>query len=514
MPITMCGVPTTPATKPPTAAPRASFTAVTFLLLLLLTVAAVLVHGYHPEVEDAEIYLPGIKKALNPNLYPYNQAFFASHAHLTFFPNLIAASVRFSHVPLDYALLAWHLLSIFLLLLACWRVGRLCFASPRARWGGVAMVAALLTIPVAGTSLYVMDQYLNTRSLSTPMLLLAIVNAVEHRWMRVGLWLGLTALIHPLMVVFGFAYVVLIIALERREKLSIAACLFLPFGLFPPVSDAYREILNTRSYFFLLRWEWYEWLGIFGPIALLWWYRRLARSHDLPGLRLMSSTLILFELLFFAAALVLTIPPRFANLAELQPMRALHLVYILLFAFGGGLLAEFVLRDKIWRWLLLFLPLCLGMWYAQRQLFPATSHLELPWTRTRNDWVRAFLWIRHNTPPDAYFALDPKHMGLPGEDQHGFRAVAERSMLADALKDSGAASMFPQLAEEWKRQVRAEEGWNSFQLADFQKLRRQFGVDWVALEHPVAGMECPYRNSTVLVCRIPTVNPPPAAGHS
>ena len=59
---------------------------------LLLTAAAILVHGYHPFVEDAEIYVPGIKQALIPALYPYNAAFFASHAHLTLFPNLIAAS--------------------------------------------------------------------------------------------------------------------------------------------------------------------------------------------------------------------------------------------------------------------------------------------------------------------------------------------------------------------------------------------------------------------------------------
>ena len=55
-------------------------------LLSLLSAAAVLVHGYHPFIEDAEIYVPGIKKLLNPALYPYNAVFFASHARLTFFP--------------------------------------------------------------------------------------------------------------------------------------------------------------------------------------------------------------------------------------------------------------------------------------------------------------------------------------------------------------------------------------------------------------------------------------------
>jgi hypothetical protein len=38
------------------------------LPLFFLTAAAVMVHGYHPFVEDAEIYVPGIKKALNPAL--------------------------------------------------------------------------------------------------------------------------------------------------------------------------------------------------------------------------------------------------------------------------------------------------------------------------------------------------------------------------------------------------------------------------------------------------------------
>ncbi|HKT70919.1 MAG TPA: hypothetical protein VJP83_15850, partial [Terriglobales bacterium] len=464
----------------------------TFAALLLLTLGAVVVAGYHPAVEDAEIYLPGVLKVLNPQLFPYNQGFFASHAHLTLYPNLIAASVRISHLPFEYAMLLWQLLAVWLLLFACWRISRLRFPSPRAIWGAVALSAALLTIPVAGTSLYIMDQNVNTRTLSTPMILLAIVNVVEHKWARGLVWIVLTGLIHPLMVVFGAAYMFFVIWMERRELAPVAALALLPLGFFPPVTEAYRQILNTREYFFLLRWEWYEWLGLLGPLPILWCYGRIAGSHHLPVLKRLCSALIIFELVFFAAALVLTIPPQFANLAELQPMRALLLVYIFMFLFTGGLLAQWVLGDKAWRWVALFLPLCLGMWYAQRQLFPASPHLELPWTSNNNQWVQTFDWIRQNTPVNAYFALNPQHMELPGEDQHGFRAIAERSMLADALKDSGAASMFPQLAPEWQRQTQAEKGWNNFHLNDLQTLKAHFGVDWVVLEHPVAGLECPY----------------------
>lgn len=181
--------------------------------------------------------------------------------------------------------------------------------------------------------------------------------------------------------------------------------------------------------------------------------------------------LLLFEAIFFAVALAISIPGRFDNFAELQPMRCLHLLYILMFLCMGGLLGKFILKQSLWRWALLFLPLCLLMWYAQRETFPSSQHIELPWRASPNPWVSAFQWIRLNTPEDAYFALDPRHMAVSGEDEHGFRAIAQRSMLADAVKDSGAASMFPALSEEWQRQVNAQQGWKDFQLADFERLK-------------------------------------------
>ena len=96
---------------------------------------------------------------LDPGLFPAGENFFQSHASLTLFPDLIAASVRLGHLSLEWALLLWQWLSIFLLLLACWQLSSKCFAEATARWCGVALLAALLTLPVAGTSLYIFDQY-------------------------------------------------------------------------------------------------------------------------------------------------------------------------------------------------------------------------------------------------------------------------------------------------------------------------------------------------------------------
>jgi hypothetical protein len=92
---------------------------------------------------------------------------------------------------------------------------------------------------------------------------------------------------------------------------------------------------------------------------------------------------------------------------------------------------------------------------------------------------------------------------LPGEDQNGFRAIAQRSVLADEVKDSGAVTMFPPNAEVWLAQTQAQKGWKSFQLADFERLHRDYGVTWVVLQRPgVPGLNCPYQNPAVQVCQV------------
>jgi hypothetical protein len=161
------------------------------------------------------------------------------------------------------------------------------------------------------------------------------------------------------------------------------------------------------------------------------------------------------------------------------------------------------LKDHVWRWLLLFFPVCAGMFVAQRQLFPSTAHIEWPWAAPKNQWEQAFLWIRQNTPVDATFAIGPFYMEAPGEDRIGFRALAERSRLADANKDSGAVAMFPPLAEEWSEQFQAQKNWQHFTRTDFLQLQEKYRVSWLVVQVDVtAAWHCPYKNSAIAVCQI------------
>jgi hypothetical protein len=109
-----------------------------------------------------------------------------------------------------------------------------------------------------------------------------------------------------------------------------------------------------------------------------------------------------------------------------------------------------------------------------------------------------------NTPENAYFALDPHYMEAPGEDFHGFRALAERSQLADAVKDAAVVTQVPELGPLWASQVAAEDGWRNFKLADFERLKTAFGVDWVLVAYPQpGGLACRWHNDSLAVCQIP-----------
>ncbi len=472
--------------------------------LLLLTGAALLVHGYHPYTEDAAFYVPPAKKLLNPALYPHGADFFESHAGLTLFPRLIAASVQASHLSLDVVLLAWHSLCIFLFLLGCWKAACLCFEEPAARWCSVGLVAALLTMPVAGTALFLMDQYVNPRSFSSFAGMFSVACALERRYVGAIAWLLAAGLIHPLMPIYGMFFLMLLAWHQRRGmKAEGLAALLVPGFWFEQPSEAYHQAAVLHSYHYVTEWPWYGWVGIFAPVAAFLWFGRIARAGRMRNVELLCRCLVPFILVSLVGALLLDIPERFEALARLQPLRSLHLAYVLLVLLMGGMAGQFVLKRSVARWLVLFVPLCAVMAYAQFAEFPATAHIEWPGAASRNGWVQAFDWVRKNTPVDAYFALDPWYMDDPGEDQQSFRAIAERSMLVDAVKDSGAVAMFPSLAEDWWARLRAVEDWNEFQPADYQDLKLRYGVNWVLVKQPgIAGMECPYRNAQAQVCRL------------
>jgi hypothetical protein len=378
------------------------------------------------------------------------------------------------------------------------------------------LIAALLTIPVAGTALYIMDQYFNPRNLAAFAGIFAATRILKKNYLAAVLWVVFAAAVHPLMAAFAASFCVLLVAMEKLEnkrhstigaaRLGVALGCLLPFGisLDPPTSQAYHEAAMQHGFHYIQLWHWYEVLGAIAPAALFLWFGRIAKAREWNELQRVCRALVIYDVVYFAAALVVDLPKRFESLARLQPLRSLHLLYMILFIVMGGLLGEYFLKNRAWRWLALFLPLSAGMFAAQRALFPASPHLELPGMAPRNPWGQAFIWVRDHTPIDALVALDPFYLRLPGEDSVGFRCLALRSRMVDVAKDSGAVSMFPPLADDWWNQMQDLRNWKNFHVSDFERLKQKYGVSWVIVQQSgPPGLDCPYANRAVKVCRVP-----------
>jgi hypothetical protein len=239
-------------------------------------------------------------------------------------------------------------------------------------------------------------------------------------------------------------------------------------------------------------------------LILFWLVARIACKRGETELARFAVAVFIYGVIQQAVAMVILGLPMLIGLGALEPMRYLHLVYIFLTLIGGAYIGRYLLKASVWRWAVLLVAINAGMFVAQRMQFSGSDHLELPGRASSNPWLQAFAWIRQNTPTDAYFALDPMYLAVPGEDYHSFRALAERSQLADSIKDRSVVTLVPELDKVWKRQVHAQEGWTRFQLADFERLKAEFGVNWVLVAYPQpAGLACQWHNEAVSVCRIP-----------
>jgi hypothetical protein len=501
------------------------------IALAVLTACTLLIHGYHPFAEDGGLYVAGIEYTLQPTLFPRYTAFVTEHLGYSVFAPLLAGAVRWTHLPLAAVLLFAYVASLLLSFFSAHQLLRRCVASRWAELGGLALLAAWWTLPIAGTSLMLMDPYLTARSFSTPLSLLAIALALDAwpTWRPpavCALVLFAAALLHPLMAAYALAFVIAL----RTARLSRS---WRAFGGLAFAALAIASIVQARAqpeppevvaaaisryYWFLSQWQWYELLGLAGPIIILLLLSRSATVLRSPAAVLLVRVAIFTGLTAVLVAMLYAHQDSTTHaVARLQPLRIFLLLYAVMTLLLGGWLTQTCVEhlhhtsSTRKRRLLIALACCVfaamaaTFFFVQRATYPASPHIELPGRQARNSnpWVRAFLWARAHTPPDALFALDAKYVNEDGEDAQTFRAWALRSALPDFSKDGGEAAIAPSLAAAWYTAATAQRGLSSEddRIRDVRIL--PLGATWMIV-HATAQTRhpCPYDNGVIKVCKL------------
>jgi hypothetical protein len=500
-------------------------------IITLLAGFSFVVSGYHPYAEDGGIYVAGVKWLLDPGLYSHSVPFVEAHLRFSLFAPMVATVVRVTHISLPIVLSILHLASIWATLFAAWLLVRRCYDSKRAQWGAVTLLAACVTMPVAGTSLILMDPYLTARSISLPCTLLAMAALIDWLGARSSAGRGqaallcggamlLAALVHPLMAAYGMGALLLLSTTMSQRRVvrrwgtaALCLCAMLLAGILNATAahevPGYVAVAVTRYYWFLSRWQWYELVGVVAPLLILagigWWPRD--RSGDaLPP----TARRGLARMAVAAGGTAILIVLAFAHeistsylVARLQPLRIFQVIYLLMILFLGAVLGEEILGRRRWRWVAAFSLIGGLMFFVQRSTYPSSPHIEWPGASPANGWEQAFVWISRNTPKDALFALDADYISAHGEDAQSFRTVAERSSLPDYSKDGGEASITPYLTESWVAGQRAQMRLSDESDSDRMSALRPFNVTWVVLQrHAQTSLVCPYQNDLVRVCRL------------
>lgn len=477
------------------------------LRLAALTPAVLLIHGYHPFADDAAIYVAGIRKLVDPSLFRVDAPFVTANTHLSIFAHVLAAAVRITHLPLSVVLLATYLVSTYLFLLGSWLVASRLFARGAQCWLAVLLASACFTLPAAGTALAIMDPYVTARSFSTPLCLFAVAAVLGRRWWFCALLIGFMALMHPLMAVYGAAFVVLYALIDTghlRAAIALGMVGIASAGVIAletrhlPVSQAYVEAMHSsaRSFLYPSEWKWYEDLGLLAPLLMYLAAARICAEK----IRKVCIACLVLGACCTAAAFLFVHPTGPYFLVRLQLLRSFHILYLLGVLLLGGLLGA-----KVNRWVAISLvaAVAMGLFAAQRAQYPLSAHIEWSGAHPRNPWSQAYLWIRDNTPEDAVFAADPHLIFRDGVDQQGFRATAERSLLADDKDQGVAAVMDPSIAQQWAAQRNAQVGIDL--MSDDERAQRlePIGATWLLLRvSDKTDFPCPYRNKAAKVCRM------------
>ena len=478
--------------------------------LAALTLFILLIHGYHPFADDAGIYVAGICKLLDPSLFSVDPNFVLAHTRLSVFSHLVAAIIRIFQIPLCPGLFGAYLLSTFVFLYGCLQLSRRIFQDVQLRWGATLLAAALFTLPVAATSLWVMDPYVTARSFSTPLSLFTLIACMDRDWKRAALWFAAVSLLHPLMAAYLAAFLVVYVLVNKCRWRTLAAACVATFAgsalvyfatRHSPPTDGYREAVLTRTYFFLSFWRWYEICGLVAPLALMG--VTAYRTRNVVVRNLCLSSIVTGGTASLVAAVFVHSNGSFF-LARIQPLRAFQMIYIVGILLLGAFIAGRFRGRRAAIGVVLLLLISSLMFLVQKQVYTTSAHIEWPFAAPSNPWQQAFLWIRANTPRNAVFALDSNYTKVASEDTQGFRATALRSVFADDLKDGGVASIFPELAPAWKSQRDLDLGLD--QISDKERIARlsPAGVTWVVLRaDALTQLICPYRNQTVVVCKLP-----------
>ena len=327
------------------------------LASLALTPLALVAHYYKFVNDDQILYIPFLRRKLEPFLYAGDYFFDQPQAGISLFEDSLVWPVRL--LGIEWTMLAGYLLAQVLILLCAYFLARR-LTSWRAAY--LTMAFFILPVSIGGTFVRTYDNYFNPRTLTLPLGLLTLIALWERRPWWAAILASLHLLLHPLSGLHTWLVTVVLLVWwawkglrPARSLIGSGILLLGALGVLVWSSGgsntlwldpAWRAILWQRTpYVFLETWKAEDWvsLGLYLMLGIIGW---VSRPRDPRTTHLSLAVLIVV----LGATLSVAVGADWlglAPLAQLQLARSWRLVIVLAVIFGADLVS--VLYER-WGW--------------------------------------------------------------------------------------------------------------------------------------------------------------------
>lgn len=467
--------------------------------------------GYRYAASDQAFYIPAVLRHLDPALFPRDRALIDPQAHLALVDEILAAAVKYLHIPLPYLFLALYVATLLLLLAGAARIGAHLY---RTRWA-VAALGATVTLrhAIAKTGANTLEGYFHPRELAFALGLLAVASVLERRERTAGALLLAAGLIHPTTAVWFVACLAVAVYLARpewRKALAVSTLAVAIAGAFAmwrgPLAgrlvrmDAdWLAVIADRDYLFPLAWPLDVWATnlVAIPIVLFCWRARAEARLTAAGETPLVAGGLALVLLFFA-----WLPFSASHIAlavQMQVTRVFWLIdflgtVYLVWAIAEGTGGVSRTRPAVAAAVILALSAARGA-YSCFGEFPDRPVVSIDIQHP--DWRDAMAWARGTDPASGWLA-DPYHAALYGST---VRAAGHRDVLIDRLKDPAIAMYDRAIAVRLADRERALAAlaWDTPDGA--RALARRYGLDYLVIDRPL-DLPLAHQSGSLFIYRI------------
>lgn len=462
-----------------------------YLLLLILTTILMYLLPYRYGVEDQAIYIPLIKKEINPQLF-YEDYLIQNNHQKTPFIYLVKFLVKITGKDIKLIFTILYFLSLYFFFLGVYFLTYTLFDSQTVSTVSIALF--LFPKWVGATGLQTYEIYLHPRFLITPLILFCLYFLIRKKYLLLLFALTIILLIHPISVIALTIITLIYLIYSYNNKLLSMLHKLISYILIVPIvgviifafllsinkainlnnlimNKEWLTVVQKRdSYAFPQLWN----IQSFASLLIFYLFYLLFTllnkiTKQLPNIKKESTALINISILTTLLLALITIIINqfipFSLLIQLQLARSLTIFsYMALICFAYVITRVYKLRvNPFYKLIIMSLFIFTVLWNNQPN-YPNDS-----------EWIDIQLWAKNNTSINEVFLTPP--------NKTGFRIFSERKIIGE-YKDGAPVIFSFKFATIWRQRMEDLQSYILFSENDINRLKTKYHFDYVVVEKP------------------------------